>query len=389
MTRRVLHLDAFSGVAGDMALAALLDVGASERAVREGLAGLGVDGWRLEVGTKTVSGIRALDVRVEVTSEHPPHRAWSHVRQLLARAELPEAARSTALRVFSRLAEAEGAVHGVPADDVHFHEVGALDSLVDVVGTAIALADLAPDRVTCCPLPVGSGFIRTAHGVLPLPAPATAELLRDVPTRAAGVESELVTPTGAALVATLVNDYVAWPSFVPRSIGYGAGDRSLPDRPNLLRAVLGEEQTAPAASVVEVSANVDDMTPEAHGFLMEALFGAGALDAWFVPIQMKKGRPAVQVAALCAPALVEPVVAAFLRHSTTLGVRLATHERRCLPRASQTVETRFGPIRIKVALGPDGAASRRMPEYDDCAAAARAADVSLAEVVEAALAAPE
>ena len=389
MTRRLLHLDAFSGVAGDMALAALLDVGADESAVRAGLAALGVEGWRLVVEPRTVCGIAARDVRVEVAGHQPHHRPWADLRELLLRAPLPDAARALAVRVFERLAEAEGRVHGVPAAEVRFHEVGALDSLVDVVGCALAIADLAPDRISCTPLPIGTGFVQTAHGPLPLPAPATAALLAGVPTRPSGLQVELVTPTGAALVAACVDTFCDWPSFVPGAVGYGAGDRTLPDRPNLLRVVLGEEHDAPAAEVVEVAANIDDMTPEAHGFLLEALLGAGALDAWFVPVQMKKCRPAVQVAALCEPASAERVVATFLRHSTTLGVRLRRWERRCLPREVRTVDTRFGSIRVKVVPAEDGAATRAAPEYEDCAAAARAAGATLAEVVRAALAALE
>jgi len=230
--------------------------------------------------------------------------------------------------------------------------------------------------------------VRTAHGPLPLPAPATLALLAGAPTREAGIEGELVTPTGAAFVAEIVDDFVPWPAFVPRAIGYGAGDRELPDRPNLLRVVVGEEIPAPAAEVVEVGANIDDMTPEAHGFLQEALFEAGALDAWFVPIQMKKNRPAVGVWALCETARTEAVTAAFLRHSSTLGVRCRTVSRRCLPRTTETVETPYGPVRLKVVREPNGVV-RAAPEYEDCAAAARAAGVTLEEVRQAALVATE
>jgi len=388
VTRRLLHLDAFAGLAGDMLLAALLDAGASETAVRGGLARLGLPGWELAVERRPVSGIHALDVRVVADPTGATHRTWAVVRDLVGGAGLPDAARDLALAVFGRLAEAEAGVHGVAPEEVHFHEVGAIDSIVDIVGSALALAELAPDRVTCCPLPLGTGFVQTAHGPLPLPAPATLALLAGVPTRAAGIEGELVTPTGAAFVAACVEDHPPWPSFVPQAVGYGAGDRTLPDRPNLLRVVLGEEAPAPAVDAVEVGANIDDMTPEAHGFLLEALFAAGALDAWFVPIQMKKGRPAVGVWALCESDRTEQVTEAFLRHSSTLGVRCRRVSRRCLPREERTVETPFGPVRLKVARGPGGW-ERAAPEYEDCAAAARAAGVSLEEVRLAALAAQE
>ena len=224
---------------------------------------------------------------------------------------------------------------------------------------------------------------------MPLPAPATALLVQGLPTRSSGVQAELVTPTGAAIVAVLADSATEWPDFVPDSVGYGAGDRELPDRPNLLRVVLGDAARGPAAEVVEVTANVDDMTPEAHGFLLQALLDAGALDAWFAPIQMKKNRPAVQVAALSSPAGAERVVEAFLAHSSSLGVRLQRVRRRCLPREVRTVDTAYGPVRVKVVPGPDGSVARAAPEYDDCASAARAHGTTLTAVQGAALRALE
>lgn len=389
-----LHLDCFAGIAGDMALAALLDCGASEQAVRAGLATLEYPGWELSLERRAVQGIEALDAQVRIFVDDPHHRPWREIRDRIGAASLPKGAKARALEIFGRLAAAEAKVHGRPVDEVHFHEVGALDSIVDIVGVALALDDLAPQRVTCTPVPVGSGWVDTAHGRLPVPAPATAELLVGVPTRPSGGAGELVTPTGAAIVAATVDEFVDWPSFSPSAIGYGAGDRVLADRPNLLRVLVGAESAdATAASsdhewdAWELRANIDDMAGEDHGFLLRSLLEAGALDAWFSPIQMKKDRPAVQVSALTSAGQLEAVADALLRHSTSAGLRMDRVRRRCLPRSMIVVQTEYGPIRVKRIEAPDG--PRLTPEYDDCAAAASKAGVSLRTVRAAAQSAVE
>ncbi len=385
MSQRRLHFDCFAGIAGDMALAALIDAGASEERIRDGLAALAYPGWELTLERRLVQGISALDLKVLIDSPQPHHRSWGEIRGRIEGADLSPGAKQRALAIFGRLAEAEAKVHGVAVDDVHFHEVGALDSIVDIVGVALALDDLAPARVSCTPLPVGHGWVQTAHGRLPVPAPATAELLVGAATTASGAQGELVTPTGAAIVAASVDEFVDWPQLSPTSIGYGAGDRSLADRPNLVRVLVGDAP-APAQewAAWELRANIDDMPGEDHGFLLKALLAAGALDAWFSPIQMKKDRPAVQVSALSGPGELERVADAFLRHSTTAGVRMDKVRRRCLPRSILTVQTEYGPIRIKRIEAPDG--PRLTPEFDDCARAASEADVSLQTVRSAALA---
>ena len=394
MSRRILHFDLFAGIAGDMAFGALIDAGAPEATIREGLALLGLPGWELQVARRTVSAIDAVDVQVRVagTGDHGHehhHRTWADIRALLTGAGLPTGAEGRALAIFERLATAEAKVHGTTPDKVHFHEVGAIDSIVDIVGVALAINLLAPDHITASPVPIGRGLVGTQHGAMPLPAPATAELMVGLPTVAAGIEGELVTPTGAAILATMVDEFTEWPTFAPISVGYGAGDRTLPDRPNLVRVLVGEARATEAIRAVELTANIDDMSPEAHGYLMERLFEAGALDVWFAPIQMKKNRPAVQVSALCDPAMAEAVTSAFMRESSTLGLRAHTVERRCLERQVTTVETPYGSVRVKLAVGAGGASARPAPEHDDCAAAARAAGVPLEVVVRAALRALE
>jgi uncharacterized protein (TIGR00299 family) protein len=279
----------------------------------------------------------------------------------------------------------------VPADEVHFHEVGAIDSIIDVVGAAAGLEWLAPASISSSPIPTGSGTLRCAHGILPIPAPATLEILRGIPTYDGGVSHELTTPTGAAILAASAQHFGPAPALIMRAVGYGAGDADFADRPNLLRLVLGEVQhagaTATATSCLVLECNLDDMNPELFIHAEEAAFAAGALDVWLTPIQMKKGRPAVKLSALCTPGAVADAVAASLfRETTTLGLRSYPVERRVLARSFVTVTTAYGAIPIKVGTGPDGPLNFA-PEHDACRAAARAHGVPLKDVYAAAMAA--
>jgi len=391
----ILFLDAPSGIAGDMLVAALLDLGVPREPIDDALATVPVSGYRIELPRAVRSGISAARFVVEGESAQP-ERTYAEIRTIIERATLPDGARALASRAFRILAEAEAAVHRAPLDEVHFHEVGAVDSIVDVVAAAVAL-DFLGAEVVASPLPMGRGFVRARHGVLPLPAPATVLALRGVPTVPADVDFELVTPTGACLVAAAATRFARWPAMRPDRVGWGAGARDLPDRPNALRAVLGAplaiERATPAdgdatfdAPFVVLEANVDDTTGELAAFSVERALAHGALDAWTTPIAMKKGRPALQISALARRASLEELARVLLAETTTLGVRWRPVARFERPRRMVTVDTPYGAIPVKIADG-DGIAPNAAPEHDACREAALRHGVSLREVYAAALAA--
>jgi hypothetical protein len=408
------YLDAFSGISGDMTIGALLDLGMPLDVLSGGLAPLGVAGYRLEVGTRVRSGIAATKFTVHLEGDHPDpgplahasghqhhhhhHRRYRDIRELLAHAALTPGVRERAQRVFHALAVAEAKIHDVTPDEVAFHEVGAIDAIVDVVGAAIGLEYFGVDELLVSALPLGSGRTRSQHGVIPVPPPATVELLRGFPVRPEDGAKELVTPTGAAIVAALAKP-VGAAEIVPRAVGYGAGERELADRPNLLRVVLGERATraplgvaaSPAAGLIRedmvvVEANLDDMNPELFEAAVESLFAAGARDVTLAPVTMKKGRPGTLVQVIAEPASRERIATVLLRETTTIGVRTHAVERLVLPREQQTVATPFGAIRVKVVTLPDGS-RRAAPEYEDCRRAAREHGIPLARVYAAAHAA--
>lgn len=381
----VLFLDCFSGVAGDMTIAALVDLGVPFDVVREATAGLPVAGYALALKSLTRSGIVAAKLSVDVTAAQP-HRTYGEIDAMLAGASLAPAVKTLARAIFRRLGEAEAHTHRMPLEEVHFHEVGAVDAIVDIVGAAAAI-DYVGAAVVVSPLPMGRGFVKAQHGILPLPAPATVTCLAGAPTYAVDLDAELVTPTGAAIVATVASRYARWPAIRPRRVGYGAGTRDLPDRPNLLRVVLGDHAGDSAAedTHVIVEANIDDITGELAGVALSALREAGALDAWATPITMKKGRPALCIAAIAPRSHGQAVAEAFLRETTTIGVRKHFVSRIERPRRIEHVDTRFGTIALKVSGGDYGPPLVK-PELDACAAAAREHGVPVREVIAAALA---
>ncbi|MEI7894905.1 MAG: nickel pincer cofactor biosynthesis protein LarC [Myxococcales bacterium] len=385
----VLFFDAPSGLAGDMIVAALVDLGVPESVVSESVMALGLDGFHFHFGARVDSGIRATSFEVHVDVPQPP-RSYAAVRTLLAEAPLAAPVRARAERVFLRLAAAEAKVHGVALDDVHFHEVGSVDALVDIVGACAAMAYLDPASVYVSPLPMGRGFVRAAHGRLPLPAPATVECLAGFETVDGGMDFEFVTPTGAALVGALAQGSRRWPSMRPSRSGWGAGSADLEDRPNLLRAVLGESEESefacPRASHAVVEANLDDATGELVGHAMEALLTAGAVDVWATPSTMKKGRPGLTLSALALLAHADTVAAVFLRETPSIGVRRYEVTRVERPRRMVTVETPYGAIAVKVSEGPFGPPQEK-PEFDACVEAARRHGVPVREVLRAVLAA--
>ena len=386
---RLLYVDCVAGVAGDMLLGALIDAGASVERVRAGISGLAVEGLRLELSRTERHGIGA--ARLDVIA--PPERVRRRlrdVRELIDAAALPERARTRAHETFRRLAEAEGAVHGIASEEVQFHELGALDALADVCGVALALEELDVARLACSPLPVPRGFVSAAHGRLPLPAPATLELLRGAPLHGVDVSAELVTPTGAALVAALCEGYGPLPPMRLEATGYGAGARELDERPNLVRVLLGEAlaSDAPAAVVSLIETNLDDLSPELVPDAADAAFAAGALDVWASSAVMKKGRPGLVLSALARPEREGAVAEAILRGTTALGLRIAHLERVELERDLQTVRVDGEPVRVKVGrLG--GELLNLAPEHDDCMRVAAGSGRSVKSVWAAALAAAE
>jgi len=375
---KLLLLDPVAGIAGDMLLALLLDLGLDADALRADLASLGLEGWRLEVTEVRRQGLRARRVQVHVTDPQPP-RHWAEIDALLAAAPLPGAAGKTAQRVFRRLAEAEAAVHGCAPEAVHFHEVGAVDALVDIVGTCCGLQRLGIDASYCGPLPLNRGFVDCAHGRLPLPAPATAELLRGVPVQPDPAPFELVTPTGAALATTLAR-FDAPPPLTPECIGCGAGSRELADRPNLLRGLLGTAAAAgPNDRVAVLETHIDDATGQWLGALLEDLLAAGALDVALSPLQMKKNRPGQRLTVIAAPADADALAAYLLRHATTAGVRRSDCSRYRLRTEIRSLSTPLGEARVKLFFDGERLL-RTAPEYDDCRALARAHDLPLPQV---------
>ncbi|MCL2723629.1 MAG: nickel pincer cofactor biosynthesis protein LarC [Polyangiaceae bacterium] len=383
---KILFLDAPSGLAGDMIIAALVDLGVPEHVIVEAASVLSLHGFHLHFGTRERSGIvaTAFDVHVDAAQ---PERTYGAIRTMLDESELSPGIKARAQATFRRLAESEARVHGMPPDDVHLHEVGAVDAIVDVVGSAAAL-DYLGARLVVSPLPMGHGWVKARHGILPLPPPAVVECLQGFPTYDAGVAFELVTPTGAAIVGAHAESTTRWPTFSPERTGWGAGTATLADRPNLLRAVLGTpvaHASGPSASHVVVEANIDDATGELLGHCIDALFAGGALDAWAVPLVMKKGRPAFQLGALAPLALRDAIAAIMLRESTTIGVRHYEVARIERPRRVEHVSTPFGVIPVKIAEDAFGPPLRK-PEFDACLAAARNHRVPLRVVIEAAAA---
>jgi pyridinium-3,5-bisthiocarboxylic acid mononucleotide nickel chelatase len=366
---RLLYLDCIGGAAGDMLLGALLDAGADADAVRAGLSRLDVDGLALELGDTRRHGIRA--ARATLRAAPGQHRrTWSSIRAQIDAAGLPERARARAQEAFRRLAHAEARIHAVDPEDVHFHEVGAVDAIGEVCGVALALEVLGVDRVVCSPLPVARGLIDHAHGRLPLPAPATLALLQGAPLHGVELDGELVTPTGAALVAALAEGYGALPAMTLEAVGYGAGMRDPDAVPNLVRAIVGV--AAPAAATHPVSlveANLDDLLPELAPDAAAACFAAGALDVWTTPVQMKHGRPGFTLSALARPGDEEPVAEAILRETSSLGVRIARLHRWELERDWRTVDVGGEPVRVKLGR-LDGRIVNLAPEHADCERAA-------------------
>jgi uncharacterized protein (TIGR00299 family) protein len=426
---RIAYLDCFSGISGDMFLGALLDAGVSPKLLEDTVAALNI-GARLEISRVLRSGILAIKVYVYVNGEkdlprevfsekrehdhHPDHahehdsgykhshdahthlhdthshphahgRSLTAIREIIEKAAISPTAKATAIRIFENLAEAEAEIHGTSIDQVHFHEVGAVDAMVDIVCAAVGAESLAVEEWVCSPLNVGGGTVKCAHGTLPIPAPATLKLLRDAPVYSSGPQVELVTPTGAAIVKTLNTRFALFPAMTIEKTGYGAGTREFPDHPNLLRITIGEAESAAHLStsndrITVLEANLDDLSPQVLAYAMERLLAEGALDVFSVPVQMKKSRPGALLTVLAKIEDANRLTKTIFAETTTLGVRRREEQRQTLARRWENVNTTWGPVRIKIA-SMNGTISNYAPEYEDCRALAEAHHVPLKEVI--------
>jgi uncharacterized protein (TIGR00299 family) protein len=378
------YFDCFAGISGDMTLGALVDLGVPVDWLQNELSRLPLTGYQMSSRPVMRSGIQATGVSVEIQNAGSS-RNYKKIRLLLENCVLSDWVKSTSLAVFERLARAEAVIHGCAMEEIHFHEVGGVDAVVDIVGTALCLEKLGITEVMASPLPVGSGFVDCQHGRLPVPAPATIEILKDVPVYGTDVVAELVTPTGAAIIACLAESIGPLPPVHIKKIGYGAGQRELTDRPNLLRILLGTAADATDnlqtehISILETC--IDDMNPELFGFLMERLYADGALDVYWIPVHMKKNRPGTLVQVLCREDRKDALIQRLLSETTSLGVRYYQAARRMLAREQVTVRTSFGEVRMKRVRDPGGG-RRLVPEYDVCREIALRRNIPLRSVYE-------
>jgi uncharacterized protein (TIGR00299 family) protein len=381
---KIAYFDCFSGISGDMTLGALVDAGVELSALDADLGRLNLPNWKITAEKVKRGPIFATQVKVEAAETHH-HRGLTEILRLIAQANLAPRVADRATRIFRRLGEAEAKVHQIDVEKVHFHEVGAVDAIIDIVGAAIGFEFLGVDEFACSSLDIGAGNVKTAHGILPVPAPATAELLRGSPTYSSGIAKELVTPTGAAIATTLASRFGELPPINLQSIGYGAGSADLAERPNVLRLLVGdvvgmEEGERWDAPVTVIESNLDDMNPQIYGYFVEQALAAGALDVFSTPVQMKKNRPGILVTLMCESASVNKLIDLIFRETTTIGVRTHEVRRRTLEREIVPVETPLGEVRMKVSR-MNGTMLNATPEYEDCRKIAAQKGVPLKQVI--------
>ena len=373
---KIAYGELIGGVSGDMFVAALIDLGLPLSKLKSELKKIPTLGFDLKASKKLVHSIRATQFRVICPKNEEP-RSWKEIRELIQQSTLNTGIKDIGMRIFAGLAEAEAKIHGVPVDKVHFHEVGATDSIVDIMAAAIGIRELGIDTLNFSPIPLGRGVTRSTHGPLPVPGPATLELLKGLPVIGVDVNGETVTPTGAAIVRTLGESFGVQPSMTVEKLGYGAGQKEFPDRPNLFRLTVGESSSSlkhEEMSVLET--NIDDMNPQYFDHVMDRLFAAGARDVFLAPIQMKKNRPATLLTVICQPAKRDPLAEMILQETTSIGIRSFPVSRLILKRDTQKVKTRYGEVTVKVVEQPDGT-KRAAPEYDDLKRLATARKVPL------------
>jgi uncharacterized protein (TIGR00299 family) protein len=393
---KTLYFDCFAGAAGDMILGALLDAGLPFDALQRALGTLAVDGVHVTADRVVKGGITAVKFRVceaaavaagniaaDAAARPHRHQHLKDIRAAIDRSALSDAGKARANRMFMRLGEAEAAIHGMSIDQVHLHEVGAVDSIIDIVGAVFALEWFAADRIVVSPMNVGGGMVRSAHGVFPVPAPATLRVLGDAPVYSSGLPFELLTPTGALILTEYADAYGPVPAMRIDHVGYGAGDRELPDTPNVLRVVVGTAaaavDSAPAMRVTVMACEIDDMNPQIFGALMDRLYAAGALEVFYQPVQMKKNRPGTLMNLVCRPADRRALADLVFRETTTIGVRYHEMDRECLAREIVPVATPWGEVRVKVARRGDQVLNAQ-PEFDDVARLAAEHGVPIKDV---------
>ncbi len=360
---RLLYIDCPSGISGDMFVAALIDAGLEAERLKKELRKLPLKGYRIEIKRESRHAIEGTRFRVRTTEKHP-HRRFRDIRRLLEESGLNRDVKQKSLEMFTLLAEAEARVHGIEPEDVEFHEVGAVDSIVDIVAVSIGMKELCADRVYCSKVPTGAGWVDTMHGPLPIPTPATLELLKGIPLAPTTVEKELTTPTGALILKTFVDEFSSMPEMTPEETGYGIGGWRLKEIPNILRIIKGRTRRQTERLLV-IETNMDDATPQLCGYLMERLLEEGALDVFFTPVVMKKHRPATILTVLTDEARKDHIMKLVFLESTSIGLRYYPVERRCLERKTERLKTPYGEVRVKMAL-LDGKCINIQPEYEDC-----------------------
>jgi uncharacterized protein (TIGR00299 family) protein len=361
---RIAYGDLIGGVSGDMFVAALLDAGLPLAKLKSALKKILALRFGLKTSKKTVHGIRATRFHV-ICGQNEPPRSWTQIRRLIQQSRLDAGVKDASLTIFARLAEAEAKVHGIAVDKVHFHEVGATDSIVDIVGAAVAAHELRIETFHFSPVPLGRGLTRSRHGPLPVPGPATLELLRGIPVKGIDVDDETVTPTGAAIVSALGTSFGPHPPMTVERVGYGAGQKDFAERPNLFRVVLGKhDSSAQREEMLVIETNIDDMNPQLYDHVMDRLFAGGARDVFLSSIQMKKNRPAILLSVICEPLRHGDLEKILFQETSTIGVRSYPVSRTILKRESKKVKTPFGDVTVKIVEGPDGR-KRATPEYDD------------------------
>jgi hypothetical protein len=385
---KILYFDCFAGAAGDMILGALLDAGLPFDELKRALGSLAVDGWDVSVERVIKTGLTATKFRVheqahthEVPGMRHQHHHLRHIVAAIERSALSGAAKAKAIRMFNRLGEAEAAIHGTTLEKVHLHEVGALDSIIDIVGAVFALEWFAADRIVVSPMNVGGGMVKSAHGVFPVPAPATVALLRDAPVYSSGIQAEMLTPTGALILTEYADAYGPVPPMTIARVGYGAGDREFPETPNVVRVLVGEAQAGVEGTmrVVVLECEIDDMNPQIFGTLMDKLYAAGALEVFYAPVQMKKNRPGTLMTVVAKPEDRGRVTDLVFRETTTIGIRYQELARECLDREMIAVTTPIGVVRFKVA-SRGGQVLNAQPEFDDLAKLAAERGIPIKDV---------
>jgi uncharacterized protein (TIGR00299 family) protein len=403
---KILYFDCFSGISGDMNLGAMIDLGVDFDYLLNELKKLSISGYEIKVQKAIKKGIEGTKLEVKLTHQpetltpirnfvnikiaskeesgsvleqtHQHERTYNHIKQLIVNSELSAKVKEISLDIFRRIAEAEAKIHGKGIEEVHFHEVGALDSIVDIVGAAICIDFIKPDKIISAPPQLGGGFVKCAHGNFPVPAPATAEILKGIPVKTGAVNSETTTPTGAAILASLCTSFSDKIELIPQKIAYGIGHKDF-DIPNVLRVILAEENIQESDLLTEksklIECNIDDMSTESFGYILEKLFETGADDVFFEPIVMKKNRPAQKLSVLIRPDLLNNILSIIFAETTTLGVRILNCEKKMLARRSEIIETRWGPVKIKYGM-LNGEDIKAKPEYDDCVKIAKLHNLS-------------